>query len=59
MFDFASLLFVAAFRDWVIIVTGIIIGAFFLVALVLTLVLGLLARAAQEVAARQGVVAAR
>jgi hypothetical protein len=45
VFDFASLLFVGAFRDWVIIVTGIIIGAFFFVALVLTVVLGLIVKA--------------
>ena len=45
MFDVASLLFVGAFRDWVIIVTGIIIGAFFFVALVLTVVLGLVVKA--------------
>ena len=44
MLDLASLLFVATFRDWVIIFTGIIIGAFFLIALILTLVLGLLTR---------------
>lgn len=40
-----SPLFVATFRDWVIIVMGIAIAAFFLVALVATLVLGLLLRA--------------
>ncbi|MBF6599861.1 MAG: hypothetical protein IVW36_05060 [Dehalococcoidia bacterium] len=45
MLDLPSLLFVGAFRDWVIIVTGIIIGAFFFVLLILTVVLGLLAKA--------------
>ena len=40
-----SPLFVATFRDWVIIVMGIAIAAFFLLALVATVVLGLLARA--------------
>jgi hypothetical protein len=40
-----SLLFVATFRDWVIIFMGIAVAAFFFVALVLTIVLGLLARA--------------
>lgn len=45
MHDAAMLLFVQSFRDWVIIVSGILIGAFFLVALLVTLVLGLLLRA--------------
>lgn len=40
-----SPLFVATFRDWVIIVMGIAVAAFFLVAMILTLVLGLLLRA--------------
>ena len=40
-----SLLFVATFRDWVIIFMGIAVAAFFLVALILTIVLGLLTRA--------------
>jgi len=40
-----SPLFVATFRDWVIIFMGIAVAAFFVVALVVTLVLGLLARA--------------
>ncbi len=39
-----SLLFVATFRDWVIIFMGIAVAAFFFVALILTIVLGLLAR---------------
>ncbi|MEX2246761.1 MAG: hypothetical protein WEC75_08745 [Dehalococcoidia bacterium] len=39
-----SLLFVATFRDWVIIFMGIAVAAFFVVALVITLVLGLLLR---------------
>jgi len=38
-------LFVATFRDWVIIFMGIAVAAFFFVALVLTIVLGLLTRA--------------
>jgi hypothetical protein len=38
-------LFVETFRDWVIIFMGIAVAAFFFVALVLTLVLGLLMRA--------------
>jgi len=38
-------LFVATFRDWVIIFMGIAVAAFFVVALVITLVLGLLLRA--------------
>jgi hypothetical protein len=38
------LLFVATFRDWVIIFMGIAVAAFFVVALIATLVLGLLAR---------------
>lgn len=37
-------LFVATFRDWVIIIMGILIAAFFFVALLMTLVLGLLLR---------------
>jgi hypothetical protein len=41
----AQLLFVATFRDWVIIVSGIAIAAFFLGALIVTLVLGMLMRA--------------
>ena len=41
----AQLLFVSAFRDWVIIITGIMIAAFFLAALIITIVLGLLVRA--------------
>lgn len=40
-----SPLFVATFRDWVIIFTGIAIAAFFVVGLIVTLVLGLLMRA--------------
>ncbi len=40
-----SLLFVATFRDWVIIFMGIAVAAFFFVALIMTIVLGLLARA--------------
>lgn len=40
-----SPLFVATFRDWVIIFMGIAVAAFFVVALVLTIVLGLLVRA--------------
>ena len=39
-----SLLFVSTFRDWVIIVMGIAVAAFFAVGLVMMLVLGLLAR---------------
>ena len=39
-----ALLFVATFRDWVIIFAGIAIGAFFVVAVVITIVIGLLAR---------------
>ena len=39
-----SPLFVATFRDWVIIFMGIAVAAFFVVALIVTLVLGLLAR---------------
>ncbi len=39
-----SLLFVSTFRDWVIIVMGISIAAFFFVGLVMMLVLGLLTR---------------
>jgi hypothetical protein len=38
-------LFVATFRDWVIIVMGICVAAFFFVGLVVTVVLGLLVRA--------------
>jgi len=41
----ASLLFVETFRDWVIIFMGIAVAAFFVVAMVITIVLGLLARA--------------
>jgi hypothetical protein len=40
----ASLLFVETFRDWVIIFMGIAVAAFFVVAMVITLVLGLLTR---------------
>lgn len=40
-----SLLFVATFRDWVIIFMGIAVAAFFFVALIVTIVLALLARA--------------
>ena len=40
-----SPLFVATFRDWVIIFMGIAVAAFFFVALVMTIVLGLLTRA--------------
>ena len=39
-----SPLFVATFRDWVVIFMGIAVAAFFVVALVMTIVLGLLAR---------------
>ncbi len=39
-----SPLFVATFRDWVIIVMGIAVAAFFIAALVITIVLGLLLR---------------
>jgi hypothetical protein len=39
-----SPLFVATFRDWVIIFMGIAVAAFFVVALVMTIVLGLLLR---------------
>jgi hypothetical protein len=39
-----SPLFVATFRDWVVIFMGIAVAAFFVVALVVTIVLGLLAR---------------
>ena len=39
-----ELLWVATFRDWVIIFMGIAVAAFFFVALVLTIVLGLLGR---------------
>jgi hypothetical protein len=41
----ASLLFVETFRDWVIIFMGIAVAAFFVVAMVITIVLGLLVRA--------------
>ncbi|MEX2225796.1 MAG: hypothetical protein WEB52_05030 [Dehalococcoidia bacterium] len=44
MFD-PSLLFVETFRDWVIIFMGIAVAAFFVVAMVITIVLGLLLRA--------------
>ena len=40
-----SLLFVVIFRDWVIIFMGIAVASFFFVALILTIVLGLLTRA--------------
>jgi hypothetical protein len=40
-----SLLFVETFRDWVIIFMGIVVAAFFVVALVIMIVLGLLTRA--------------
>jgi hypothetical protein len=40
-----ALLFVETFRDWVIIVLGIAVAAFFAVAMIITLVLGLLMRA--------------
>lgn len=40
-----SPLFVATFRDWVIIVAGIAIAAFFLAGLIVTIVIGLLLRA--------------
>ena len=40
-----SPLFVATFRDWVIIFMGIAVAAFFFVALIMTIVLGLLTRA--------------
>lgn len=40
-----SLLFVATFRDWVIIFMGIAVAAFFFVALIMTIVLGWLMRA--------------
>jgi hypothetical protein len=40
-----SPLFVATFRDWVIIFMGIAVAAFFAVALIATIVLALLARA--------------
>jgi hypothetical protein len=39
-----SLLFVTTFRDWVIIVMGATVAAFFFVGLILMVVLGLLAR---------------
>lgn len=39
------LLFVETFRDWVIIFMGIAVAAFFLVAMIITIVLGLLLRA--------------
>jgi hypothetical protein len=39
-----SPLFVATFRDWVVIFMGIAVAAFFVVALVMTIVLGLLGR---------------
>ena len=38
--DASLLLFVSAFRDWVIIISGILIGAFFFVSLVVAIVLG-------------------
>jgi hypothetical protein len=40
-----SPLFVATFRDWVIIFMGIAVAAFFFVLLIITIVLGLLVRA--------------
>lgn len=40
-----SLLFVATFRDWVIIIMGISVAAFFIVGLVIMTVLGLVTRA--------------
>ena len=40
MHDPTWLLFVSAFRDWVIIISGILIGAFFFVSLVVAIVLG-------------------
>jgi hypothetical protein len=40
----ASPLFVATFRDWVIIFSGIAIGSFFVVGAVIAIVLGLLMR---------------
>jgi hypothetical protein len=40
----AAPLFVATFRDWVIIVAGIAIAAFFVGGLIVTIVLGLLVR---------------
>lgn len=39
-----SLLFVSTFRDWVIIVMGVVVAAFFFVGLILMVVLGLLTR---------------
>ena len=39
-----SPLFVATFRDWVIIFMGVAVAAFFVVALIVTIMLGLLAR---------------
>jgi hypothetical protein len=39
-----SLLFVSTFRDWVIIIMGVAVAAFFAVGLVVMLVLGLLTR---------------
>jgi hypothetical protein len=39
-----SLLFVSTFRDWVIIVMGVAIAAFFAVGLIMMIVLGLLMR---------------
>jgi hypothetical protein len=40
-----SILWVSTFRDWVIIIMGIAVAAFFAVGLVMMLVLGLLSRA--------------
>ncbi|HXK33848.1 MAG TPA: hypothetical protein VNM91_07555 [Dehalococcoidia bacterium] len=40
-----SFLFVATFRDWVIIIMGISVAAFFIVGLVMMIVLGLVLRA--------------
>ncbi len=39
-----TLLFVSEFRDWVIIIMGVAVAAFFVVGLVMMLVLGLLTR---------------
>jgi hypothetical protein len=41
-------LFVATFRDWVIIFMGIAVAAFFVVALIITLVLGIAVACAPE-----------
>jgi hypothetical protein len=42
--DYLTLLFVSTFRDWVIIIMGVAVAAFFSVGLVMMLVLGLLTR---------------